>query len=690
MCLRHGGGVLAAYWTRGSHGSIGLMKYRRDIDGLRALAVIPVVLFHAGFDGFQGGFVGVDVFFVISGFLITGIILREIEQGNFSIISFYERRARRIAPALIVVIAVTTSLAYLWLLPSDLIEYARSLIFVSLFTSNVLFMYESGYFAGAAELKPLLHTWSLAVEEQFYLIFPPFVLLALRFGRRFLIGSLALLALASLVAAQYGSTAYPTANYYLLFTRWWELAIGSFIAIYLSVRPKPTSSMLSLVGLLAVATSIALFSEDTPFPSALALLPTVGTGLILLYAGPGTVVHRWLSLRPFVWVGLISYSAYLWHQPLFALARHALLDEPSAWTLIGLALLSFALAAWSYRFVERPFRDRRFFSRRQIFVATGSATILAASVGLAGVRLDGLPNRFAVPEHVRASMRWASSECFNQEGAHARPSWLCPIGSERTGEHPDFLLFGDSHSLALVDAFSVAAASAGLSGAYVGASGCTPFLGIVALRDDQATVDCAALNLRVHRAAVEMGIERVVLVARWAHYTDGGYKGDDFSYIGLSPTDEKDESVSRQAFLLGLDHTVRAYGEAGIQVAVLEQAPEQLMSPERAFARAYGVEGAAAVDRYLEDLSATRDQHVELQSFANASFREDADRGELTFMEIADLYCGESRCPIGGSSVSYYFDDDHLSIDGASRLEERIQDMLSAGGTAQADIQQAR
>ena len=302
------------------------MDYRREIDGLRALAVLPVIFFHAGFPTFRGGFVGVDVFFVISGYLITTIILAELEQGKFSIINFYERRARRILPALFLVMFVCLPLAWLWLLPQEMKSFSQSLVAVSAFASNVLFWRTSGYFETAAELKPLLHTWSLAVEEQYYLLFPVFLMLTWRLGKRWIVGLLACVFVVSLAAAQWNAVAKPTATFFLLPTRGWELLVGAFVALYFSKdRNKIPAKLLcevgGAVGFVLITYSIFAFDKQTPFPSFYALVPTIGTALIILYATQSTLVGQLLGNRVCVGVGLISYSAYLWHQPLFAFAR---------------------------------------------------------------------------------------------------------------------------------------------------------------------------------------------------------------------------------------------------------------------------------------------------------------------------------------------------------------------------------
>lgn len=367
--------------------------YRREVDGLRTLAVMPVILFHAGVSVFQGGYVGVDVFFVISGFLITNIILEEKRKGAFSIIGFYERRARRILPALIFVVFATIPFAWTYLSPKDLRDYAQSVASVSLFASNFLFWDESGYFDTEAELKPLLHTWSLAVEEQYYILFPVLIFVVWRLGHRRVMGSFIGLALLSLGAAIWQVQAAPAAAFFLLPARAWELLVGAMAALALSnwisqedirLRFPRASEALGLIGIALIAGAVLTFDETTPFPGLLALIPTVGAALVLVFASAQTLAGRVLGLAPFVWIGLISYSAYLWHQPVFAFARHISLGEVPQSVFLALTVLSLGLAYLSWRFVEQPFRARTGFSRRSIFALSAAGTAVMLALGVTG------------------------------------------------------------------------------------------------------------------------------------------------------------------------------------------------------------------------------------------------------------------------------------------------------------------
>ncbi len=385
------------------------MQYRREIDGLRALAVVPVVLFHAGFQAFGGGFVGVDIFFVISGYLITSIIVAERQSGHFSMAGFYERRARRILPALLLVMACCIPFAWAFMAPQDMRSFSQSLVAVSLFASNVLFFLTSGYFDTAAELKPLLHTWSLAVEEQYYLLFPGVLLLAWRFGPLRIMAGLGAVLVVSLVAAQWALPMQPSGAFYLLPTRIWELLLGALLAFYLAdaayPRPGPRiAEMGAATGLALIAAAVLLLDEKTPFPGLWALLPTLGTALVILCAGPSNRVGKLLGLRAVVGVGLISYSAYLWHQPLFAFARYASNRPPDALWMGLLAASAFVLAYASWRWVERPFRSRQQIRTRVLVLTAGAGTAAMVVFGTLGHFTNGFAARFHIGDPAVAEL----------------------------------------------------------------------------------------------------------------------------------------------------------------------------------------------------------------------------------------------------------------------------------------------
>lgn len=383
------------------------MQYRAEIDGLRALAVIPVVLFHAGIVGFDGGFVGVDIFFVISGYLITSIILSDQKKQRFTLAGFYARRARRILPALMTVVLLSTVAAWYLLLPIELVDYGKSLASVGVFASNVLFWAQSDYFAPTSEFIPLLHTWSLAVEEQFYLIFPVFMIGTIAWvkSKRMLV--LIIVAIMSLVFCEWAWRYAPEANFFLVPSRLWELLVGVFCAFYLQ-KPKEHTKMIkqlgSIAGLLVLLFAIIFFDKSIPFPSVYALLPVLGTGMVILFTDKNTFVGQLLSLPIIVGIGLISYSAYLWHQPLFVFARLNSLDELSVTALLGLSVLAFLMAYISWRWVEKPFRNRNWLSQRQILLMAGLCSLILIILGLIFVCGDGYDKRFVTLENVIAAI----------------------------------------------------------------------------------------------------------------------------------------------------------------------------------------------------------------------------------------------------------------------------------------------
>jgi peptidoglycan/LPS O-acetylase OafA/YrhL len=370
------------------------LKYRPEIDGLRALAVVPVILFHAGFELFGGGFVGVDVFFVISGYLITTILIEDIENNRFSLANFYERRARRILPALFFVMIVCISFAWIWMLPSQMIDFSQSLVAVSLFASNILFWQESGYFDAAAEEKPLLHTWSLAVEEQYYVMFPIFLFLAWRLGKNRVFWVIVVIAAISLLLSEWGWRNKTTANFYLAPTRSWEIFAGSIAAFCVQKRGVQKSEILSLLGLAAIIFSVFFYDEATPSPSVYILVPVLGAVLLVLFAAKETLAARLLSTRAFVGVGLISYSAYLWHQPLFAFARIRLSQDTSLYLMSALSVVSFLLAICSWKYIEKPFRDGSKLNRNSILAASLSGICALILFGQLGQHSNGFINRF--------------------------------------------------------------------------------------------------------------------------------------------------------------------------------------------------------------------------------------------------------------------------------------------------------
>lgn len=657
------------------------MNYRREIDGLRALAVLPVIFFHAGFNAFSGGFVGVDIFFVISGYLITSIILVEKTNNKFSLLGFYERRARRILPALFVVLFACLPLAWLLLLPVDMWDFSKSLVYVSVFSSNFLFFDQSGYFDTAAELKPLLHTWSLAVEEQYYLLFPVFLLLIWRAGKAWIFALTLGLTMASLILADHNAYAYPAAAFYLLSSRVWELLTGALIAIYLFFgghhkTPSPKiSSFFSIVGVILISYSTVFFDKYTPYPSLYTLLPVVGSGLIILFVKPNVLVGKWLSHKYLVGIGLISYSLYLWHQPLFAFAKHGHFDGPPILIRIVLLFIITILSYLTWRYVEKPFRDKTKITRKKVvmFSLVGSCFFIA--FGLVGLFSRGFEYRFPAPKIISDDlspfkMRAACDKNYDKKG------WkidFCLFGDVDNKQN-QIALFGDSHSDIFVPAFDVIGKKLGKSVAHIGLGGCPPFLGINVLVGDYERGVCEALAKREFEYVKQNKIKKVFLAGRWALYTDGMYNGSAMRYLGIHYDDKLDKQTSRKAFEEGLTNTVKAYKNIGAEVYVIAQVPQRLDNAKEIYLHTMQSLARSRSDQetrllreaFFRDLSVPFSEHHRLQEYNRKLFADYAAEGKITLISFDAIFCDAVVCAQGINDKPYYIDFTHLSTYGAS------------------------
>ena len=431
------------------------LAYRADVDGMRAVAVLAVLVFHAGL-GLPGGFVGVDVFFVISGFLITSIVTRDVEAGTFSYLGFWERRARRLVPAMFVVVVATVVLGYVILLPHDFKELGQSVCAQAAAAANFYFYRESGYFAGPSEIKPLLHTWSLAVEVQFYFLMPGLLVLSHRLWPRRIPIVLVTSLLTSLAWCVYSSSVYPDAAFYLLPTRAWEMMLGGVVALPGDFRwlKRGMAEIVSLAGLVTVIGSIVFYKEGTPFPGRYALLPCLGTAaMIARNSVHSTVSSKLLSWRPVVFVGLISYSLYLWHWPLFAFANYMTPGELPLWLAISLIAASLVMGVLSWKHVETPFRNKSLLSTRtRVLGAATAALVVLGGIGAVLHVANGVRSRFSdgvlqLADARQDKNRQRALHHDLQGSALEKPPKLLagPKGAE-----PQLIIVGDSHGDAIV------------------------------------------------------------------------------------------------------------------------------------------------------------------------------------------------------------------------------------------------
>jgi peptidoglycan/LPS O-acetylase OafA/YrhL len=528
-------------------------KHRIDIDGLRALAVLPVVLFHFGVGPFSGGFTGVDIFFTISGFVIAGSILNDIRAGSFSIANFYFKRIRRILPAYAAVMTVTTIAAAIILLPSDFADYGKSLVSTSTFASNFYFWKASGYFAAQAQTKLLLHTWSLSVEEQYYLFAPICFWAIYQYGRSSWLLFLTPLAILSFLVSVTAVFVAPTAGFFLFPTRIWELLLGAIIALSNRslVRYPRTREIMSGIGLLMIVIGISTLDESDPFPGWNALLPCLGTGLII-QAGMGgepkaamPQVNRVLSWRPFVWIGLISYSLYLVHWPIVSVVKYLTLRNPTTSEAMLMLVVSIGLAWVSWRFIEQPFRKISREHRPKAFVAATCVILGGILIGSSVSLLNGLPQRFPdfVERHIEGVEDWGGDHCFNQNPSNPTP-WDPQLCTRVRGGNGKILVWGDSFAAQYFPGILRDSARINADVLQYTFAGCPPILSYFSY----ARVGCTEFNRRVPAIIRDQHIDTVVLAARW--------------------TDTPHRTLNR------LGETIASLRQLDIRIVVIGQSPQ--------------------------------------------------------------------------------------------------------------------
>lgn len=651
--------------------------YRPHVDGLRAIAILLVVFYHAHMPGFSGGYVGVDVFFVISGYLIIGLLCREFERdGDLSLAGFFERRIRRLAPAMLFVLAATVALGAVVLTPlgGEQQALAKSTIATLGLSSNFYFAWKTGgYFDGATELQPLLHTWSLAVEEQFYLFWPLVVLyagrMAIRRGKppsRAIGVSLAVVFFVSLALSLWLTPLRPTLAFFLAPTRAWEFAAGGLTWFWLRQREGalPFGGFLAVVGLAAIATAATIFDPDSAFPGWRALIPVLGA--VAVIAGCDVDGSRWptrlLASRPLVWLGLLSYSWYLWHWPLLAMARVHRLNELDVVSSLGICLLALALAAATYRFVENPIRQRRtgwMATRRRVF---GGAAAGITMVALASVSL-GAWAKFVWPSDARnASLRDSLQDmrkirltCWQERpySGRLREDGACDLPANRLPAR--LLVWGDSHASHMMPM------AATFAGARAGAARirfmpeCPPMQEYSpVLVGIPRSPGCEAFNrdvLAEVRRLRAQGLGSILLAARWA-----GYRSNE---------------RAKAAADAGLGATIRAAQGEGIRVFIVAPVPEMPYEAPACLAR----RSNAACGLTRTEAEGRREEAMRWLRGVQQRFP-----GVLILDPLPAL-CHEGRCDPMHSGIVLFSDAHHLSEAGSMALLPSFAPTMENAGT---------
>lgn len=620
------------------------MHYRPEIDGLRALAVLPVILFHAGFSGFSGGFLGVDIFFFISGYLITHILSEEMESGRFSIALFYERRARRILPALFLVLFASFPFAIAWLLPAELRDFGASALSTLAFGSNIFFCWQTGYFSPNTELMPLLHTWSLSVEEQFYLLFPMLLAVLLKAGRRATVVALTLLAIASLLYA-FSSFSDEEAIFFSAPARAWELLAGAISAFGTRQSTPLRSDILSSLGLLAVLWAIFMHRPSDWPSDPYALLAVVGTALVVLFGTKGTFVAMMLSLRPLVGVGLISYSAYLWHQPIFAFTRVRIVSDPPAILMAGLTVLTIGLAFLTWKYVEVPFRHKGAGaeSRRRLLVLGLATCAFLASACYAVRQSDGLSFRFSPTQRqwiaasdFRTSMRiYGLGSCFIDQD-----QTVDVLVKNRCDGNPArrrVIIFGDSEAAHLVAGARRAIVGKDIELAQWTATGCKPY---AYTGNSRRCINM--INAFYRTVLPTLTKDDIVLVgANWST-----------SYEELGTT----------AFSRAVKSSLMRIARQGTSAVIIGDVPNFSFNPLR-----YLIQRDGTHERNI----LVRAEHGSSGSTANELVRKAASAAGFSFMDPASIFCAPnepSLCLILKEHQPLFLDGNHLLPAGSELL----------------------
>lgn len=633
--------------------------YRPEIDGLRMIAVLAVIFYHAGFPGFGGGYVGVDIFFVISGFLITAIIAREIDAGKFTYREFYERRARRILPALFAVCAASAIAAWFLLSPGQMRHFGQSLVATMGFGANIYFYLTSGYFSPAIHTLPLIHMWSLAVEEQFYVVFPIVLVLVARFAPRTRLALVVAIFVVSLAASLAVQASHPLENFYLVPLRAWELMAGSLLALEEArvrtwvARHRAAADAVAWAGLAAMVLPVALYSDQTVFPGLAAVPVVLGTAAFIGASTGGGRARALMALRPFVYIGLISYAAYLWHQPLFAFAQIWKGGALAMPVKIALIVATLALASLSLVIVERPFRRKDRVSRRAIAIVSVAGLLGFTALGAVLHLRDGFPSRFSSVQNRLAGTMTVSPEreaCHTWGTDYRKPAEACRYG----GADIRWAVLGDSHGIELAHALSERLEKRGQGLVHLTFSGCAP---AYALAFDNP--GCPAWTREaVGWLADQRGITDVLLVYRHPQYLNGdqteSYPEVPRDFPHLVPPATPD--AARAAYWRSFEAELATLVAAGKRVWIVAPVPDLPAPVEQFIFTPAGRGSPGPVSRAWYDRRAEPIRN-RLELLAN--------RYSAHFIDPAATICDAAGCAWRRDGRSFYFDDNHLSVDGA-------------------------
>ena len=650
------------------------LVYRPEIDGLRAIAVGSIILYHSkitllGYQPFKSGFIGVDIFFVISGYLITSIILKElIATGSFSLKYFYERRIRRILPSLLFIMLVTLPFAWICLLPNSFIDFSKSILYSIGFSSNFYFHYSGQeYGADSGLFKPFLHTWSLSVEEQFYIIFPLILLITFKYFRRYLYHILIFGFVISLVLADWTSRNYPSNSFYLLHTRMWEILAGSVLA-YLEItkgrksQKKILNLTLPLIGLILIFYSILFFNDKTYHPSFYTLIPITGVCLIIWFSNKDEFITKILSTKLFVGIGLISYSLYLWHYPIFAFARITEFFENNLIKELTSGLVILFLSIFNYYFLEKPFRNKKYQFKKLLILLISSIFVLV-SFNYYVINNSGINKRF--PQIFQTKLREKKVDLFQRDDAQK------------------IVLIGDSHVDALEFNLNEEIKKKNLSLFKFNTSMYLKNFNFINSFTNKIDKNYNKNNIEINSFLEKNSDLIIILHQRWSlileeKYFDNkeGYKEvSDLNYYNyLEPINIKTTSlVQRQKFIRkGLLSNINNIINKGHKLILVYPIPEMGFNVPKKLLRINLSQNITPVLSIDYNVFKERNKLI-------FEILDSIEHPNIYRVYPHKLFCNQkskNRCTANDEKNIFYYDDDHLSLLGSKFVVEKIIDEI--------------
>jgi peptidoglycan/LPS O-acetylase OafA/YrhL len=672
------------------------MNYREDIDCLRGIAVLSVIFFHLKIYPFSGGYLGVDIFFVISGYLITTLILSEIKTKTFSFANFYERRIRRIAPNLFFVIFITTIFFNYIFLPDEKNFFYKGLISTILYSSNFFFFLSGSYFDPVNENNPILHFWSLAVEEQFYIFFP-IIIFIFRKKMHLYIYLFFFLFLSSFFLNQFGGNlkfsypyfersfqwmSIPKFSFYLLPTRIWEFMSGSIAAYVLLNKKILKNSYLSLLGYLLIFSSIIIFSKETPHPSLVTFIPILGVFLVIIFNDKKNFLFKYINNYFFLQIGIASYSLYLWHQPIYQFFLSYTFYTPIFYEKLYILLLIFLTSFLSYLYIEKPFRNKNFLNKKIVFLLFFILTLIYLFIFAISLYYKNKNNGY--PEEViriineKNYFEFNKFKCGSSPERYIKPENSCILGSSKNVK---YALIGDSHLDLISLNLNKELENLKLGAAQLTYNGCMPSTNLKVWGDRRYR--CHEYYSDVLKFIEKNNdIKTIILFARWSFYLtgnrfdnkEGGIEhGQNHYLIELSENYVFDENVRKYKILDNFENFLKELKKNNKDIIIILPTPEMGWDIPSSLARKLLIYKRLDKNDFSISLNIFNNRNIDILNFFNSN----KNKYNLKLFHTNNLFCDIKKCYSHKKNIPLYMDDDHLSELGSQILVKEIKKLLA-------------